>query len=112
MYDALAAFAIGLMLMLFALALAWENKRLLLGESLPLTEENRLRDIAASWDGVTHVVDFRTVYFGPDSVIIAADIAFEPDLDTGEIDERISAIEDAIREAHAGTEKVYIEPET
>lgn len=112
MFDALAAFAIGIMLMVFALALAWENKRLLLGESLPVNDENRLREIAANWDGVTNVVDFRTVYFGPDSVIIAADIAFEPDLDTGEIDTRISAIEAAIREAHAGAEKVYIEPET
>lgn len=110
-YDAAAAFLIGLMLMSFALALAWENKRLLLGESLPRNEETRLRQIAATWDGVKHVVDFRTVYFGPDAVIIAADVAFAPDLDTTEIDERISAIEAAIREAHAGIEKVYIEPE-
>jgi len=34
-YDAVAAALIGLLLMGFALALAWENKRLLLGESVP-----------------------------------------------------------------------------
>lgn len=111
-FDAGAAFAIGIMLMLFALALAIENKRLLLGESIPMKEENELRDIAATWDGVTDIVDFRTVYFGPDAVIITADIAFDPDLDTEEIDERISAIEDAISVAHEGVEKIYIEPET
>ncbi len=111
-FDAAAAFLIGLLLMGFALALAWENKRLLLGESLPDTEERRLREIIRSWDGVTGIVGFRTVYFGPDDVLITADIAFDPDLDTGEIDDRISAIEEALSDAHSGVEKIYIEPET
>ena len=110
-YDAAAALLIGVLLMGFALALAWENKRLLLGESLPETEERELRALVAGWDGVEGVVDFRTVFFGPDDLLVAADVAFDPDLDTGHIDDRISAIEDALRDADDSVRKVYIEPE-
>ncbi len=111
LYDAAAALLIGLLLMGFALALAWENKRLLLGESLPQSEERALRELVDGWEGVTAVVDFRTVYFGPDHLLVAADVAFDPELDTGQIDGRISAIEDALRAADDSVRTVYLEPE-
>ncbi|GGN05252.1 hypothetical protein GCM10009021_00110 [Halarchaeum nitratireducens] len=112
LWDGLAALCIGLLLMGFALALAWENKRLLLGESLQKNEEDELRGTVAGWEGVTGIVDFRTVYFGPDRVLVAADIAFDEGLDTREVDERITAIEDALVEQNPSVRKVYIEPET
>ncbi len=110
-FDAAAALLIGVLLMGFALALAWENKRLLLGESLPKSEEEDLRVIVREAPNVDHVEDFRTVYFGPDEVVVAADVAFDPDLDTDEMDDAITAIEDRLREANPAVTKVYIEPE-
>ncbi|MFB6281258.1 MAG: cation diffusion facilitator family transporter [Haloferacaceae archaeon] len=111
LYDAVAALLIGLLLMGFALALAWENKRLLLGESLPPEDEAALRAIVEGHEGVTAIDDFRTVYFGPERVIVAADVVFAAGFDTKELDDRITAIEDALMAAHGGIEKVYIEPE-
>lgn len=111
LFDATAAFLIGLLLMGFALALAWENKRLLLGESLPKAEETALRRIVADWDGVTDVVDFRTVYFGPDDVLVTADIEFEPGFDTESMDDVITDIEAALVEGNEAVSKVYVEPE-
>jgi len=110
-FDSGAALLIGIMLMGFALALAWENKRLILGESLPKDDENELRQIVADWDGVDHVVDFRTVYFGPERVIVTADVAFDAGIDGTELDDRITAIEDALTDTNGGVRKVYIEPE-
>jgi cation diffusion facilitator family transporter len=110
-YDAVSALLIGLMLMGFAVALAWENKRLLLGESLPDVPEQELYDIVEGHDGVTDVVDFRTVYFGPQSLLVAADVAFDTGLETAEIDDRITAIEDALKAAEPSVSKVYLEPE-
>ncbi|MFB6186014.1 MAG: cation transporter dimerization domain-containing protein, partial [Halobacteriaceae archaeon] len=107
-----AALIIGLLLMSFAVALAWENKRLLLGESLPRSEEITLKQIILDRDGVVDIIDFRSVYFGPERIIIAADVSFESNLDTDEIDSRITAIEDAIVEQNSSVRKVYIEPET
>jgi cation diffusion facilitator family transporter len=110
-YDAVAALLIGLMLMGFAVALAWENKRLLLGESLPKSEEQELRRIIEEFDGVVRIVDFRTVIFGPDDVLVTADIAFEKGIPTAEMDRRITELEDALIEANKSVFKVYVEPE-
>jgi cation diffusion facilitator family transporter len=110
-YDAAGALLIGLMLMGFALALAWENKRLLLGESIPKDDERVLREVIQSRESVTEIVDFRTLFFGADRIIVSADIAFAKDLDTDDIDEEITAIEDELMEANDGIKKVYIEPE-
>jgi cation diffusion facilitator family transporter len=110
-FDAVSALVIGIMLMGFAVALAWENKRLLLGESLPAVEERRLRQIVADWPTVTHVEDFRTVYFGPEHIIVTADVAFDSDLDTDEMDAEITAIEQALTDSEPSVQKVYVEPE-
>ena len=112
LYDAASALLIGLMLMGFAVALAWENKRLLIGESVPKEKERELREIVAGGDGVVEVVDFRTVYFGPNRVLDAADVAFDPVINADEIDERITRLEDDVIAANADVRKVYIEPET
>jgi cation diffusion facilitator family transporter len=110
-FDAGAALLIGIMLMGFALALAWENKRLILGESLPADEERTLRDAITTADGVDSIVDFRTVYFGPAEVLVAADVAFTDGLDTTEIGEQIDGIEAEIKRRSPDIGKVYIEPE-
>ena len=111
LYDAVAALLIGLLLMGFAVALAWENKRLLLGESLPAAEERELREVAVGSDGVSDIIGFRTVYFGPEEVIVTSDVAFDSALETGTIDERITDIENALMETNPQVRKVHIEPE-
>jgi cation diffusion facilitator family transporter len=111
LFDAASALLIGLLLMGFALALAWQNKRLLMGESLPLDAENRLRGIVADVEDVVEVVDFRSVYFGPSSVVVTADVDFRKGLTGMEIDDRISAIETALKEADDDITAVYVEVE-
>ncbi|MFC7248923.1 cation diffusion facilitator family transporter [Halomicroarcula sp. GCM10025324] len=110
-FDQVSALLIGIMLMGFALALAWENKRLLLGESLPADEGARLREAILGHESVVEIIDFRTVYFGPNEVIVSADIAFDPDLDTELLDEDITEIEAALKSVNSDIKKVYIEPE-
>ncbi len=112
MYDAAAALIIGIMLMGFAVALAWENKRLIVGESLPKADEDELRNIVAGWDGVTELIDFRTVYFGAEDLLVTADVAFESDLDADTIDERITGLERALKDHDDQVNRIYIEPQT
>jgi cation diffusion facilitator family transporter len=109
-YDAVSALLIGVMLMGFALALAWENKRLLLGESLPKDDERELRDVIEGWDGVEGIADFRSVYFGPEEVMVATDVTFENGFDTDEIEDSITGLQDALNEANPSVFKVYVEP--
>ncbi|MFP8956059.1 cation diffusion facilitator family transporter [Natrialbaceae archaeon A-CW3] len=110
-FDAVGAILIGLLLMGFALALGIENKRLLIGEGLSSRHQEPLESIVSGHPDVVDVAELKTVYFGPDSVLVTADVAFDPDLDTEEIDVRITEIETALIEREPLIEKVYIEPE-
>ncbi|AXG05304.1 cation diffusion facilitator family transporter [Haloplanus rubicundus] len=110
-YDAVAAALIGLLLMGFALALAWENKRLLLGESAPKELEADFQSIMRDHPGVTHVDRFRTMFVGPKGILVAADVSFDPELVTDDIDADISRIEEKLRARDDRVRFVYVEPE-
>ena len=110
-YDAAAAVIIGLLLMGFALALALENKRLIMGESLSERFEDDLREIMRSHDGVVHVDGIRTMFVGPQSVLVTADVSFDSGLDTDELDEDITQLENKLRASDDRVRYVYLEPE-
>ena len=84
---------------------------MLIGEGLSERHQTPLEEITAAHEDVIEVSELRTVYFGPDSVIVTADVVFNPELDTETIDELITEIEAALREQEPLIEKVYIEPE-
>ncbi|MFB6194283.1 MAG: cation diffusion facilitator family transporter [Halobaculum sp.] len=111
-FDQLSAIVIGLLLMGFALALAWENKRLLLGESLPKSVETELREVVRDREGVVHVDRVRSMFVGPEDVLVTADVSFDPSLDTTAIDDVIDAIEADLAAVDGRINMVYVEPET
>ncbi len=111
LFDAAGALVIGAMLMVFAVALAWENKRLILGESLPQDEERKLRAIVTDREEVDRIVDFRTVYFGPERIVVSADVEFAPGFQGGDLDAIITEIEEEMKAANTSVRTVYIEPE-
>jgi cation diffusion facilitator family transporter len=109
-YDAATAAIIGLLLMGFALALAWENKRLILGESVPAEVETELRDYIDGREGVDGINGFRTMFVGPGRLLVTADVRFDPTLDTASIDQSIEAMETSLRGADDRVTYVYVEP--
>ncbi len=110
-FDAVGAIVIGVLLMLFALLLAVENKRLIVGESLEASVEADLEAILADQEGVAHVDDFRTVFVGPRDVLVTADASFRPEFDTGAVDDAIEAVEARMQERDDRVRVVYVEPE-
>jgi len=111
-YDAVSAALIGVLLMGFALALAWENKRLLLGESAPKDLEADFRSIIRDQSGVVHIDRFRTMFVGSDALLVTADVSFDLERGTEGLDEVITRIEEALRERDDRVTFVYIEPES
>jgi cation diffusion facilitator family transporter len=110
-FDAASALLIGVLLMLFAVALAWENKRLLLGESLAEAEERELRAVVEESPAVTGLVDFRTVYFGPNELLVTTDVTFRDGMDTDEVEDAIAAIVAELKAADEAVSKAYVEPQ-
>ncbi|WP_224448079.1 cation diffusion facilitator family transporter [Haloprofundus salilacus] len=110
-YDAIASLIIGLLLMGFAAALAWENKRLLIGESLPADVEEKLRRVILEHPGVTGVDSFRSVYVGAEKTLVTAEVRFDGELVTGDIDTDIGQIKSELESADNRVSYVNIEPE-
>ena len=111
-YDALASAGIGLLLMGFALMLAWENRSLLVGEGVTRTERERILEAIKTVDGVNEITDLRTMHLGPDSVLVACDIAFDKSLDTAGVEQAVDAVETAIREIIPKADRIYVEAES
>jgi len=110
-YDAAGAVVIGVLLMLFAVALALENRRLILGESMGPEVEARLRKTIESHDGVAHVDELRTMFIGPARALVTADVSFASGRVAADIDADVAAIERSLKERDGRVEIVYIETE-
>ncbi len=111
-YDAAASAVIGLLLMGFALALAWENRGLMVGEGVTRTERQALLEAVGAVEGVERVLDLRTMHLGPDSVLVASEIAFDPGLDTVGVEDAIDAVESAVRGTVSEADRIYVEAES
>ncbi|MES3518271.1 MAG: cation transporter, partial [Natronomonas sp.] len=111
-FDAAASAFIGLLLMGFAAALAWENRALLVGEGITRRERTPLLEAIAGTDGVESVVDLRTMHLGPESVLVAVEIDFRDDLDTAGIEATIDDVEATIRAKLPSADRIYVEAES
>jgi cation diffusion facilitator family transporter len=111
-FDAAGAVVIGVLLMLFAVALAVENKRLILGESLPEELEAELRALVTDHEGVDRVDDLRTMFIGPARVLVTTDVGFDPALETVEINDAVDQIERDLQSHDDRIKTIYIEPES
>ena len=111
-YDAIGSAVIGLLLMGFALALAWESRGLLIGEGVTRRERRKLLDSMTAVDGVVEVLDLRTMHMGPESVLVACEIDFQNGLTTEEIEAIVDDIEAAVRTIVPGAKRIYVEAES
>jgi len=52
------------------------------------------------------------MHLGPDSVLVASEIAFDPALDTAGVEAAVDAVEDAVRESVPEADRIYVEAES
>lgn len=110
-FDAVAAMVIGAMLMGFAVVLAWEQKRLLLGEAMEAWQENTIQDIILAQENVDRVDNIRSVHFGPNRVVFGADVIFSEGVTAEEAGQIVDEAEQAIRTRFPQVNTIYLEPE-
>jgi divalent metal cation (Fe/Co/Zn/Cd) transporter len=100
---------IGLILMSVAFLLARESEGLLIGEGVEPAVLARMREIVAAENAVDGVGDLRTMYFGPDDLLVNLDVAFRAGLPAEQIQEAVGRIEAALKEAYPEIGRIYIE---
>jgi cation diffusion facilitator family transporter len=109
-WDAIAAIAIGVLLMSIGLVVNRETQSLLIGESAAVDVVAAIRRAIASTDGVDAVVDLRTIHVGPDDLVIAAGIVVDPSENAIDITRAIVEAGARARRVAPFRTVIYIEP--
>jgi len=110
-FDALGTLMIGLLLVLIAIVLGIETKSLLVGEGANEADYDRIVDAILAGDEVEKLIHIKTLYLGPDELLVAAKIALTSDKTVRAAADDIDVIEVRIREAVPAARVIYLEPD-
>ncbi len=109
-WDAVAAIAIGLLLMAIGMLVNRETQSLLVGESAAVEVVAAIRQAIESTDGVRGVVALRTIHVGPDDLVIAAGIVVDPSESATGIARTIAEAQARVRRVTPFRTVMYFEP--
>jgi cation diffusion facilitator family transporter len=112
-WDGIASATIGGILLLVAIALAFENYSMLLGETAPRKVEDRVRAVVGRERDVEQLTYLHSLQLGPDLILLAIGARFKPRLDTEEIRRAIERLHVALNEvldARTTNRLILIEP--
>jgi len=111
LWDGVGTLAIGLLLVIIAFILAVETKSLLLGEGATPEDARRIEQALLTGPGVERIIHMKTLYLGPEELLVAAKIAVPRSERAEEIATHINQAEARIREALPIARVIYIEPD-
>lgn len=107
--DPVASILIGLLLICAAFVLARETGGLLVGESIDREQLASLHALFLREPALSSVASLRTMQMGPDSVLLAASVAFRRGMRIDEVEQAIGRLEAAIAAEHPIIRNVYFE---
>jgi len=110
-WDAIGTIAIGVLLIGVAVILGIETKSLLVGEGGSRADVEKIRAAFAGHKNVEAIIHMKTLYLGPDELMVAAKVAVAKTTKAAEIAKAINEIEVAVREAVPVARVIYIEPD-
>jgi cation diffusion facilitator family transporter len=109
-WDVAGTAAIGILLVVIAVILAIEMSSLLIGEGAS-DETVRAIETALSSDGGGRLIHLRTLYVGPEELLVAAKIGVDATQSGDEIAREIDAAEERIRAVAPQATSIYLEPD-
>jgi divalent metal cation (Fe/Co/Zn/Cd) transporter len=110
-WDGVGSLAIGLLLIGVAVVLVIEMGSLLVGEAARPEVVARIRGAIEEFPTVRRCIHLRTDHLGPDEIMIATKVEFDPALTIAELAATIDALEVDIRAAEPHATMVFVEPD-
>ena len=111
-WDGIGTLSIGILLGLIAVVLAIETKSLLIGEGALPEQTKKIEDAITGSDHVVRLIEMRTEYLGPETLLIAAKIEFKDNFSSSGISDAVDAVEERIRSVEPLAKIIYLEPDT
>jgi cation diffusion facilitator family transporter len=110
-WDAIGTLCIGTLLILVAIVLGIETKSLLVGEGASVADSVAIRNAINAHPDVEALIHFKTLYVGPEELLVGAKVAFASTARLTDVAVSINSVEAAIREAVPVARIIYIEPD-
>ena len=110
-WDAIGTLAIGVLLVLVAVILGAETSSLLVGEGATADDTEKIESALGSTRGVNSIIHMKTLYLGPEELMVAAKIAVDVDITGKDIAAIIDDAESRIRAEVPTARVIYLEPD-
>jgi cation diffusion facilitator family transporter len=110
-FDAIGTLMIGTLLILVAITLGIETKSLLVGEGATDADHQRIVDAIVDGHEIEKLIHIKTLYLGPDELLVAAKLGFAADAPLAHIASDIDRIEARVRAAVPAARVIYFEPD-
>ncbi len=110
-WDAIGTVAIGALLIAVAVILGIETSSLLVGEGANADDPKKIRSALETTEGIDSVIHMKTLYLGPEELMVGAKIAVPAGVSSGDIAAAINAAEAAIRDQVPAARVIYLEPD-
>ncbi|MES1186754.1 MAG: cation diffusion facilitator family transporter [Myxococcales bacterium] len=111
-FDGIGSIAIGTLLCVIGVALAKDTRSLLIGEGITDEMRERVLQVAGEAPSVLEVRQLLSLHLGPDSVLLALKVRFQPEMDLKQLELAINELEQRIRAALPQMKKIFVEPDS
>ena len=109
-YDAAASMAIGLLLVAAAFRLGADNRDLLIGKAADPEQLKAIEAEIEATDGITAVLELLTMRLGPESLIVAARVAFDDGISADQAEDLADSIDGKLARQLQLTTHVFLDP--
>jgi len=110
-WDAIGTLAIGGLLVLVAIVLGIETSSLLVGEGATEKDNSKIAAAIRATKGVHDIIHMKTLYLGPDELMVAAKIAVKATDSAKDVANIIDLAEANIRKEVHTAQVIYLEPD-
>jgi cation diffusion facilitator family transporter len=110
-FDAIGTLMIGTLLIVVAIILGIETKSLLVGEGASDADLGRIEKAILSGPEAERIIHMKTLYLGPDELLVAGKIGFHGGETLAEVSTAINVIEERVRHAVPSARVIYLEPD-
>jgi len=107
--DGAASIVIGVLLCVVAAIMVNESRALIVGEGVSKATLDGIREIVLADPGVETVHRLRTLYFGPEDVMLVMEMRMRDDKEVGEVRQATARVKKAIRDKYPKIRRVYFD---
>ncbi|HUH52423.1 MAG TPA: cation diffusion facilitator family transporter [Microbacteriaceae bacterium] len=111
LFDAVATILIGLLLIVVAMVLVIEVSSLLVGEGANEKDLSAIEAAFLNTRGVDRIIHMKTLYMGPDEMMVGAKISISAEKKVREVAAIINVAEAKVRSAVPHAKTIYVEPD-